>query len=157
MDSLTSKYDCKRVKASTANNFIRHCGIFDDKRGSEGFFYKSAAVVRQAQGSVWEVVDDIQRRYGWTDEQLFNVSPDRFVQIVKIVTKKTREEKLETKQNIAFNAWLQGVAGKITYRKYLEQLGLIAKKRETQQQKKENAKKNIDKAEAIVAKMRGGR
>ena len=98
-----------------------------------------------------QVVDAIQHRYGWTDEEVCRLPYARFRRIGRLIARSNREEARERLRDGAWIAFQMGAGGEMTFGEYLDKMGLGERKPEP---KPVTAKDAIAKAEAILEKAR---
>ena len=74
-------------------------------------------------------MDQIQKRYGWTDEVVFKLPLTRFWEICETIVKARQDEAREQMALAAFLGWqmAQLWGYKYSYAKYLQELGLLEK------------------------------
>lgn len=103
----------------------------------------------------------IQARYGWTDQQLFDLSAARFLQICSTVLKAKEQEARDQFILQAYNAWqiievIKGIASdkvqSTSFKDYLKKLGLNEKQKLSkldEKQKEQQTKQALSIAEQI--------
>ena len=75
-------------------------------------------------------MDQIQKRYGWTDEVVFKLPFTRFLEICETIVKARQDEAREQMTLAAFLGWQMAQLWwgyKYSYAKYLQELGLLEK------------------------------
>lgn len=93
----------------------------------------------------------IQKRYGWTDSDIMDLSVHRFTVILETIMEAKQDEQRESMVEGAFIAWQMGMT-ETTFRDYLEQLGLVKKMPQSMREaeRKKQAEKARENAERII-------
>lgn len=76
-------------------------------------------------------MDQIQKRYGWTDEVVYKLPFTRFLEICETIVKARQDEAKEQMTLAAFVGWQEARLWgyKHDYMRYLQDLGLLEKRK----------------------------
>ena len=99
-------------------------------------------------------IDEIEARYGWSDEYVYSLPYARFLEILELIFDKKKDEENKNYVQSAFIGWqyiMTQTTQNLPFQKYLEKLGLLRKTKEQKMLEKKKAKKE---SEEIIKKIK---